>query len=71
MCAVIHDDSPTAMRNYAAQFKTKSGTAGFDAKFKTTPEIAGFVNGVHVRYLAEGDFIVMLIPSGSLITRRT
>ncbi|MBI4632177.1 MAG: MmgE/PrpD family protein [Chloroflexi bacterium] len=62
MCAAIHDDSPTAARNYAAQFKTKSGAAVFGAKFKTTPEIAGFVNGVHVRYLDYNDTYLSLEP---------
>ncbi len=60
MCAAIHDDSPTAARNYAAQFKTKNGGAVFGAKFKTTPEIAGFVNGVHVRYLDYNDTYLSL-----------
>ncbi|MBI5301913.1 MAG: MmgE/PrpD family protein [Chloroflexi bacterium] len=55
MCAAINDDSPTVARAYAEQYPLQDGTTIFGSRLQANPEVAGFANGVAVRYLDFND----------------
>lgn len=62
MCAALHDDAPQAARAYAGLFPHKPGARVFGLAQNAAPEIAGFTNGVHVRYLDYNDTYLSLEP---------
>lgn len=55
MAAALDDDAPTAARAMAGQFALPDGATIFGTNRRGTPELAGFANGVHVRYLDFND----------------
>ncbi len=62
MCAAIHDDSPTVAREYAKAYPMQNGATIFGSHEKSNPEVAGFANGVAVRYLDFNDTYLSLEP---------
>ena len=55
MAAALDDDAPNAARAMATQFVLPEGATIFGSGIRSTPELAGFANGVHVRYLDFND----------------
>lgn len=55
MAAALDDDAPVAARTVAKQFVLPAGATIFGSSARSTPELAGFANGVHVRYLDFND----------------
>jgi 2-methylcitrate dehydratase len=53
--AAFDDDTPTAVRAYARAFPDPQGASIWNTTLRSNPEIAGFVNGVAVRYLDFND----------------
>jgi 2-methylcitrate dehydratase len=62
MCAAINDDSPTVARAYAEAYAMENGATIFGSRAKANPEVAGFANGVAVRYLDFNDTYLSLEP---------
>ena len=62
MCAAIHDDSPTVARAYAEEYPVQNGATIFGSPVRTNSEVAGFANGVAVRYLDFNDTYLSLEP---------
>ena len=62
MCAALQGDAPQVVREYARQFPFQPGASVFGSSSPSTPEIAGFANGVHVRYLDFNDTYLSLEP---------
>lgn len=62
MCAAMGSDAPTMARAYAESFPSNNGARIFGSTQRTTPEIAAFANGVHVRYLDYNDTYLSLEP---------
>ena len=55
MCAAKHNDAPRAARAYAETFALENGASIFGSALRAAPDVAGFANGVHVRYLDFND----------------
>lgn len=55
MAAALDDDAPHAARAMAGHFELPNGATIFGSDKQGTPELAGFANGVHVRYLDFND----------------
>ncbi len=53
--AAFAEDAPKAVRAYAYAMATSHGATLWGTPVRTSPEIAGFVNGVMVRYLDYND----------------
>ncbi len=62
MCAAIDGAAPRAARAYARLFPFANGATIFGTEIHSTPEMAGFVNGVHCRYLDFNDTYLSLEP---------
>ena len=62
MCAAKHNDAPTAARAYAEAYPLENGATIFASTQRTPPEVAGFANGVAVRYLDFNDTYLSLEP---------
>lgn len=60
--AAYHGDAVRAVRRYAYHWRLDDGSIIFGTTFNTTPEVAGFVNGVMVRYLDFNDTYLSLEP---------
>lgn len=55
MAAALDDDAPAAGRRFAGRFLLPDGATVFGSGTRSTPELAGFANGIHVRYLDFND----------------
>ncbi len=55
MTAALDDDAPTIARALASRFPVAGGATIFGTGGRTTPDLAAFANGVHVRYLDFND----------------
>ncbi len=62
MAAALDADAPRAARAYAGAFPMLEGATIFGSGARSTPEAAGFANGVHVRYLDFNDTYLSLEP---------
>jgi 2-methylcitrate dehydratase len=62
MYAASQDDSPRVARAYAEAFPTERGARIFGSTLRAAPDVAGFANGVHVRYLDFNDTYLSLEP---------
>ncbi len=55
MSAAMRDDAPCVARAYAEAFPLDHGARLFGSAQRAAPDVAGFANGVHVRYLDFND----------------
>jgi 2-methylcitrate dehydratase len=62
MYAASQDDSPMVAREYAEMFATQNGARIFGSTMRAAPDVAGFANGVHARYLDFNDTYLSLEP---------
>ena len=62
MYAASQDDSPTVARAYAEMFAVPNGARIFGSALRAAPDVAGFANGVHARYLDYNDTYLSLEP---------
>ena len=62
MYAASQDDSPTVARAYAEMFPAPNGARIFGSTLRAAPDVAGFANGVHARYLDFNDTYLSLEP---------
>jgi 2-methylcitrate dehydratase len=53
--AGLDGDAPAAARAYAAELPDRNGATIWGSQLRTSPEVAGFANGVAVRYLDFND----------------
>jgi 2-methylcitrate dehydratase len=53
--AGLDGNAPTAARAYAADFPDRNGATIWGSRLRASPEVAGFANGVAVRYLDFND----------------
>ncbi len=62
MYAASQDDSPTVARAYAEMYPVANGARIFGSPLRAAPDVAGFANGIHARYLDYNDTYLSLEP---------
>jgi len=55
MYLAFHENTPKSAKKYGYMFPNPNGSTVFATNYRTNPEIAGFINGVMLRYLDFND----------------